>query len=132
MYSKEIINRFIALRAEGKTLLQCQEILEISKPTLVKWNQKYKKQVRKQQVIDQAQLYAKKLTENEESILFNAKQIVWIRKSNFPVSEKNLRIRGVITDLEKLTGKEIASVNLNYSTTKETISEIGINFKREL
>lgn len=132
MYSKEIINRFITMRAEGKTLLQCQEILEISKPTLVKWNQKYKKQVLKQQILNQAQLYAKKLTENEESILFNAKQILWIRKSNFPESEKNLRIRGVITDLEKLTGKEIASVNLNYSTTKETISEIGINFKREL
>jgi len=132
VYSKEIINRFITMRAEGKTLLHCQEKLGISKPTLVKWNQKYKKQVRKQQVIDQAQLYAKKLTENEESILFNAKQILWIRKSNFSESEKNLRIRGVLKDLEKFTGKEIVSVNLNYSTTKETISEIGINFKREL
>lgn len=120
------------MRAEGKTLLQCQEILEISKPTLVKWNQKYKKKVLKQQILNQAQLYAKKLTENEESILFNAKQIVWLRKSNFSDTEKNLRIRAIMRDLEKFFGKEIVSVNLKYVPAKETVGEIGINFKREL
>lgn len=132
MYSNYVIKEFIILRAEGKTILQCQKKLDISKPTLVKWNQKYKSEVRKQQILNQAQLYAKKLTEQEESILFNAKQILWLRKSNFSEAEKNLRIRTILRDLEKFFGKEISGVNLNYSTKKETVSEIGIEFKNEL
>ncbi|MCC6550245.1 MAG: hypothetical protein IT279_09275 [Ignavibacteriaceae bacterium] len=131
MYSDYVIKEFIILRAEGKTLLQCQKKLDISKPTLVKWNQKYKEEIRKQQILNQSQLYAKRLIEKEESILFNAKQILWLRKSNFSESERNLRMRAVLRDLEQLTGKEIVGVKLNYSTKKETVSEMEILFKSD-
>jgi len=104
MYSDYVIKEFIILRAEGKTLLQCQKKLDISKPTLVKWNQKYKEEIRKQQILNQSQLYAKRLIEKEESILFNAKQILWLRKSNFSESERNLRMRAVLRDLEQFCG----------------------------
>jgi len=68
MKSREIIEKFIALRALGETYDEIKIELEVSKPTLVRWGREFKEEITLLRQALTKRLVEKIVENNEETI----------------------------------------------------------------
>ena len=68
MKNKETIEKFIELRALGKTYDEIKTELEVSKPTLVKWSRKFKEEITLLRQALTERLVEKIVENNDEAI----------------------------------------------------------------
>jgi hypothetical protein len=68
MHDQEIIDRFIFLRAQGRTFSKIMTELNVSKPTLIQWSRKYQFQIQNLRAIDLEALREKWLASTAERV----------------------------------------------------------------
>jgi transposase len=75
MNDAETQQRFVLLRAEGRSFTRIAEELNVSKPTLIKWSRKYQFEIQNQRAINLEALQEKWLSSRETRVATLGEQL---------------------------------------------------------
>jgi transposase len=75
MNDAETQQRFVLLRAEGRSFTRIAEELNVSKPTLIKWSRKYQFEIQNQRAINLEALQEKWLSSRETRVAALGEQL---------------------------------------------------------
>jgi transposase len=75
MNDAETQQRFVLLRAEGRSYTRIAEELNVSKPTLIKWSRKYQFEIQNQRAINLEALQEKWLSSRETRVASLGEQL---------------------------------------------------------
>lgn len=124
------IEKFIRLRASGMTYEEITEEIDVSRPTLVKWNKEYSGEIREAEKALFVELFSRKITYEEDQIIFNTVNLNRYAKLDRKSSWADEVASRAFEKLSKIFLKDIASANLVFSNS-EKIKEIKFEFLRE-
>ena len=114
MKEQEIIDKFIQLRAEGKSFDKIVKIINVSKPTLLAWERKYQTSIDDLKAIRYESILEKQKVTQEERITRLAKELshaweVFEKKDYENLSKRELLL--MIMRLEKGLREETAMIS---------------------
>jgi hypothetical protein len=123
----DTINSFISLRASGFTYKDIQEEIDVSKPTLVKWNKLYKHDIERTSKYLFCQLFAQNLIENKNQIILNTDILIKYLDEEVKDTIDKKNVKRAYEYLSKKFMREFKSIN--FSLTKYgKIKEVTFNF----
>lgn len=123
MKDQETIDKFIQLRAEGKSFDKIAKLIKVSKPTLLSWQKKYQNAIDDLKFIRYESILEKQKVTQEERVTRLAKELshaweVFEKKDYENLSKRELLL--MIMRLERGLREETAMLN---STIKKSSEE---------
>ena len=126
----DTIDHFISLRAARYTYKEISEEIDVSRPTLVKWNKKYKDTIEQVEKYRFMQIFSENIVNNEIIIVRNAHTL---RKYD-NLDEKTAWSEKVASKAEarltKIFLNKTESIELNF-TKSERIKSIKFNLREK-
>ena len=127
MKDYKTIKEFITLRGSGLTYGEITEKIDVSRPTLVKWNKEYKDEIDNYEKYIFADLYGRHIVLDLGSIYINTTNLKQINEIDRPTEwEMEVHYRA-LKKLKKRFLKDIKSMKLTTSNSGR-IKEINIEF----
>lgn len=123
----DTIDYFIGLRSSGYTYSEIMKQMDISKPTLVKWNKKYRNEIEhfRRQIF--CKNFASFLLENENQIILDTDKLVKYSLTEFKTESGKEAARRAMKRLSKLFIYEMESVTLKLTKT-DRLKQITFHF----
>jgi DNA-binding XRE family transcriptional regulator len=121
------IKKFIILRSSGLTYNEITEKINVSRPTLVKWNKEYKDEIDNYENYIFADLYARHIVLDLGSIYINTSHLKQIDEIDRPTEWEMEVHHRALKKLKKRFLKDIKSMELITSNSGR-IKEIKIEF----
>ncbi|MFA5804018.1 MAG: hypothetical protein WC879_05205 [Melioribacteraceae bacterium] len=114
MYNAAAHKKFLELRAAGLSFNKIVGELGISKPTLIKWGQKYDEEIRALKAKELLTEFTENVLREKERIILNAEWILRIERGMVNVENKGTAQNKILNKFEMLLGKEIDFINLRF------------------
>jgi len=98
-------NEFIELRSKGLSYNKIAEKMKVSKPTLLKWGQEFKRHIRNREVLNQEELHQKYLISKKKRLEAFGKLMEKINKELEKRDLKDLETKDLINMFMKVSEK---------------------------
>src|SRR5438105_10683987 len=109
MYTNETKDKFIELRAAGRSLCDIAKEIQVSKRTLVDWNQQFREEVRKVRAIEVEAIYDKIIMSRENQLKwmvhFHKEMLTLMSKRGFSFMKEHDLLHFIL-----VYGREIAQL----------------------
>ena len=130
MKDYQTIKNFIKLRATGFTYSEITDKIDISRPTLVKWNKEYWEEIEDYRKFLFADLYSRHIVFELSTITINASKLKQFKEIERPTQFEREVADRAMERLDKRFLKRVKSLNLSFSDSNR-IKEIKVNFFEE-
>jgi len=127
MKDYDTIKDFIKLRGAGCTYSEITDKIDVSRPTLVKWNKEYRDEIDDYEKYVFSDLYARHIVLDLPSIHINTTHLKQINEIDRPTEWEMEVHKRALAKLDKRFLKNIKSVSLKFSNS-DRIKEIKIEF----
>ena len=124
----DTIDHFISLRAARFTYKEISEEIDISRPTLVKWNKKYRDTIEQVEKYRFMQIFSQNIVNNEITIVRNSYTLRKYDKLDDKTAWSEKVASKAEARLTKIFLNKLESINLTFSKT-EKIKTVKFNFK---
>lgn len=127
MKKEELRYRFIELRAMGYTYVKICKVLNISKPTAIKWGKSHSTEIKKQQKYLMATLFSQRIVEQEQGLLIKLEQLRRRKNIDLPKRITDKIDIKIMSDLDKIFKKKITAIHLKLKENNLTSATFIFN-----